>query len=101
ISKMEMERLNDIQEPVFLDPEQKCPRAQDFAESMMARIVGQDRAVRQMSSLYQTFLAGMNPVNRPVGTMLFLGPTGSGKTRVVEAAAEVLYGDANQVIKID
>ena len=101
ISKMEMERLNDIQEPVFLDPEQKCPRAQDFAERMMARIVGQDRAVRQMSSLYQTFLAGMNPLNRPIGTMLFLGPTGSGKTRVVEAAAEALYGDANQVIKID
>ncbi|HEX5706940.1 MAG TPA: AAA family ATPase [Pyrinomonadaceae bacterium] len=43
----------------------------------------------------------MNPPNRPIGTMLFLGPTGSGKTRVIEAAAEVLYGDPNAVIKID
>src|SRR4029453_9355568 len=54
-----------------------------------------------MSSLYQLFLAGLNQTNRPVGTLLFLGPTGSGKTRVVEAAAEVLFGDANAVIKID
>jgi ATP-dependent Clp protease ATP-binding subunit ClpA len=54
-----------------------------------------------MSSLYQIFLAGMNPLNRPIGTMLFLGPTGSGKTRVVEAAAEVLFGDADAIVKID
>src|SRR5437667_6129422 len=86
---------------VFLDPEQKSPRAQDFEERLTARIVGQERAVRRMSGLYQIFLAGMNPPNRPIGTMLFLGPTGSGKTRVIEAAAEVLYGDANAIVKID
>ena len=77
---------------VFLDPDQKSPRAQDFEERLTARIVGQERAVRRMSGLYQIFLAGMNPPNRPIGTMLFLGPTGSGKTRVIEAAAEVLFG---------
>jgi ATP-dependent Clp protease ATP-binding subunit ClpA len=54
-----------------------------------------------MSGLYQIFLAGMNPPARPIGTMLFLGPTGSGKTRVIEAAAEVLFGDTNGVVKID
>src|SRR5438309_11952319 len=80
-------------ETVFLDPDQKSPRAQDFEERLAARIVGQERAVRRMSGLYQIFLAGMNPPARPIGTMLFLGPTGSGKTRVIEAAAEVLYGD--------
>jgi ATP-dependent Clp protease ATP-binding subunit ClpB len=88
-------------ETVFLDPDQKSPRAQEFEEKLGGRIVGQERAVRRMSGLYQIFLAGMNPMNRPVGTMLFLGPTGSGKTRVVEAAAEVLFGDPNAVIKID
>src|SRR5437762_2826522 len=88
-------------EAVMLDPDQKSPRAQEFEEKLAARIVGQERAVRRMSGLYQIFLAGMNPPNRPVGTMLFLGPTGSGKTRVVEAAAEVLFGDPNAVIKID
>src|SRR3954471_2246787 len=86
---------------VFLDPDQKSPRAQDFEERLYARIVGQERAVRRMSGLYQIFLAGMNPPNRPIGTMLFLGPTGSGKTRVIEAAAEVLFGDSNAIVKID
>src|SRR4051794_13474287 len=86
---------------VFLDPDQKSPRAQDFEERLTARIVGQERAVRRMSGLYQIFLAGMNPPNRPIGTMLFLGPTGSGKTRVIEAAAEVLFGDPHAVVKID
>ncbi|MFN2481591.1 MAG: AAA family ATPase [Pyrinomonadaceae bacterium] len=96
-----METKKQISETVFLDPDQKSPRAQEFEEKLGGRIVGQERAVRRMSGLYQIFLAGMNPMNRPVGTMLFLGPTGSGKTRVVEAAAEVLFGDVNAVIKID
>jgi ATP-dependent Clp protease ATP-binding subunit ClpB len=90
-----------IEEAVFLDPDQKSPRAQDFEERLSARIVGQERAVRRMSGLYQIFLAGMNPPARPIGTMLFLGPTGSGKTRVIEAASEVLFGDPNGVVKID
>jgi ATP-dependent Clp protease ATP-binding subunit ClpA len=54
-----------------------------------------------MGNLYQLFLAGMNQSNRPVGALLFLGPTGSGKTRVVEAAAEILFGNPNAVIKVD
>src|SRR5918997_5503128 len=98
LAEMEMEKTTNT---VLLDPDQKSPRAQEFEEKLGARIVGQERAVRRMSGLYQIFLAGMNPPNRPVGTMIFLGPTGSGKTRVVEAAAEVLFGDPNAVIKID
>src|SRR5256886_9433044 len=101
ISEMEFEKLNKTMGTVFLDPDQKSAHAQDFEEKLGARIVGQERAVRRMSGLYQIFLAGLNPQNRPGGTMLFLGPTGSGKTGVVEAAAEVLYGDPNAVIKID
>jgi ATP-dependent Clp protease ATP-binding subunit ClpB len=97
----QMEKRKETMETVFLDPDQKSPRAQEFEEKLGARIVGQERAVRRMSGLYQIFLAGMNPLNRPIGTMLFLGPTGSGKTRVIEAAAEVLFGNPNAVIKID
>jgi ATP-dependent Clp protease ATP-binding subunit ClpA len=97
-----MEHIDETMENlVFLNPDQKSPRAQEFEEKLSGRIVGQERAVRRMSGLYQIFLAGMNPPNRPVGTMLFLGPTGSGKTRVIEAAAEVLFGDQNAVVKID
>jgi len=101
ISEIEIKGFNPTTGTIFLDPNRNSPRAQRFAEGLRARIVGQDRAVLQMSSLYQIFLAGMNPSNRPIGTMLFLGPTGSGKTRVVEAAAEVLFGDADSMVKID
>ena len=85
----------------FLDPRVKSQRAQEFHENLAARIIGQDDAVCGMSGLFQLFLAGLNQANRPLGTLLFLGPTGSGKTRVVEAAAEVLFNDPNAVIKID
>jgi ATP-dependent Clp protease ATP-binding subunit ClpA len=103
LAEMDITKNRDMDNmgTVFLDPDQKSPRAQDFEERLSSRIVGQERAVRRMSGLYQIFLAGMNPPNRPIGTMLFLGPTGSGKTRVIEAAAEVLYGDPNAVVKID
>ncbi len=86
---------------VQLDPEQKSPRAQEFEEKLQGRIVGQERAVRRISGLYQIYLANMQNPGRPIGTFLFLGPTGSGKTRVVEAAAEVLFNDTNAVVKID
>jgi ATP-dependent Clp protease ATP-binding subunit ClpA len=97
----QMEKLQEKFDTILLDPEQKSPKAQEFEEKLTGRIVGQERAVRRLSSLYQIFLAGMNPPSRPVGTMLFLGPTGSGKTRVIEAAAEVLFGDPHAVLKID
>ncbi|MBL8203539.1 MAG: ATP-dependent Clp protease ATP-binding subunit [Blastocatellia bacterium] len=87
--------------PNYLNPDLKSPRAQEFEDKLQARIVGQERATRRMTQLYQIFLAGMAHPGRPIGTMLFLGPTGSGKTRVVEAASEVLFGDNNLVTKID
>src|ERR1700750_2947466 len=99
VAVMDGETINT--NTVLLDPDQKSPRAQEFEEKLAARLVGEERAGRRLSGLYQNFLAGVNPPNRPVGTMLFLGPTGSGKTRVVEAAAEILFGDPNAVIKID
>ena len=89
------------QSRVALNPDLKSPRAQEFESKLGALIVGQDRAVRRISGLYQIYLAGMQNPGRPIGTMLFLGPTGSGKTRVVEAAAEVLFDDSNAVVKID
>ncbi|MBX7222958.1 MAG: AAA family ATPase [Blastocatellia bacterium] len=84
-----------------LDPDTKSPRAQEFEDKLSARIVGQERAVRRLVNLYQIYLASLSSPGRPIGTMLFLGPTGSGKTRVVEAAAEVLFNDVNAVVKID
>ena len=85
----------------YLNPDLKSPQAQDFEDKLSARIVGQERAVRRITGLYQIYLAGLAHPGRPLGTLIFLGPTGSGKTRVVEAAAEVLFNDANLVTKID
>jgi len=87
--------------PIFLDPERKNIRVEEFEERLSELIVGQERAVRSMSSLYQIFLAGMNQPDRPLGVLLFLGPTGSGKTHTVEAAAEILLGERDVVLKID
>src|SRR6267143_542643 len=87
--------------PDFLDPDQKSSRAREFEERLASRVVGQERAVRALSSFYQVFLADLNCTDRPIGTMLLLGPTGSGKTHVVEKAAEALFGTAGAMIKID
>jgi len=84
-----------------LDPTRHSNEALEFETTLRRKIVGQDPAVEKVAEIYQMFLAGLNPPGRPVGNLLFLGPTGSGKTRVVEAMAESLFGDAHACIKID
>ncbi len=84
-----------------LDPNRRSTDAREFENALRRKIVGQDQAVDKVVEIYQMFLAGLNPPGRPVGNLLFLGPTGSGKTRVVESMAESLFGDARACIKID
>src|SRR5271168_5023456 len=84
-----------------LDPTRRSNDARDFEAALRRKIVGQDPAIEKVAEIYQMFLAGLNAPGRPVGNLLFLGPTGSGKTRVVEAIAEALFGDARACIKID
>jgi ATP-dependent Clp protease ATP-binding subunit ClpB len=84
-----------------LDPSQRSVESRDFEAGLRRKVVGQDEAVQAVVDLYQVFRAGLNSPGRPVGNLLFLGPTGAGKTRVVEATAEVLFGDPRAVIKVD
>ena len=84
-----------------LDPTRHGSELQKFEAALRQKIVGQDDAVRAVVDLYQVFHAGLNSPGRPVGNLLFLGPTGAGKTRLVEATAEVLFDDARAVIKVD
>src|SRR5438445_9156850 len=84
-----------------LDPNRKSNDAGEFETALRRRIVGQELAIEKVVEIVQMFLAGLNAPSRPVGNLLFLGPTGSGKTRVVEAVAEALFGDAHACIKID
>jgi len=86
---------------VQLDPSLRSIESRDFEGGLRRKIVGQDQAVQAVVDLYQVFRAGLNAPGRPVGNLLFLGPTGAGKTRVVEATAEVLFGDPRAVIKVD
>src|SRR5881227_1857789 len=84
-----------------LDPAQTGSVAGRLDADLRKRIVGQDEAIQQIINVYQTHLAGMSSPGRPIGNLLFLGPTGSGKTRLVESTAEALVGDSRAVIKID
>jgi len=84
-----------------LDPEKRSTDTLEFKTSLDAKIVGQEEGVQALVDLYQVFCAGLNSPGRPVGNLLFLGPTGSGKTRIVEAAAEILFGDPRAIIKVD
>src|SRR5882762_1945965 len=88
-------------EEVLLDPEMRSSEVLDFERRLLGKIVGQDRAVSRIVNMYQIYLAGMAMPGRPIGNLLFLGPTGSGKTRIVEASAEILFGSPRAFIKID
>ena len=84
-----------------LDTRMRSSTSRHFEEALRQKIVGQHEAVETLVELHQVFCAGLRSPGRPVGNLLFLGPTGSGKTRIVEAAAEILFGDTRAVIKVD
>ena len=84
-----------------LDTKKRSSTSRHFEDALRQKIVGQDEAVQALVELYQVFCAGLHAPGRPVGNLLFLGPTGSGKTRIVEAAAEILFGDSRALIKVD
>ena len=86
---------------VRLDPTVQGAESREFEVRLREKIVGQDEAVQAVVDLYRVFRAGLQSPGRPVGNLLFLGPTGTGKTRIVEVAAEVLFGDPRGVIKVD
>src|SRR5260370_307068 len=88
-------------QPLILDSTLRSSQAMEFEEALRAKIVRQEEAVAAMVGLYQVFCAGLNSTGRPIGSLLFLGPTGSGKTRIVEAAAEILFRDSRAVIKVE
>src|SRR6266851_2177191 len=85
----------------LLDPTKTGRQAEDLENQLRHLVVGQDEAIHHIVRVYQTHVAGLSPAGRPIGNFLFLGPTGSGKTRVVEATAESLLKNPRAIIKID
>ncbi|HEY1212034.1 MAG TPA: AAA family ATPase [Bryobacteraceae bacterium] len=91
-----MSRLRKV-----LDPTRTGKNAESLERTLLKLVVGQDEAVEQIVNIYQMHVTGLTSPGRPVGNFLFLGPTGSGKTRTVEATAEALVGNSRAVVKID
>src|SRR5277367_3897443 len=85
----------------LLDATVTGTKAKDLEAKLHRLVIGQEEAIQEIVRTYQTYLAGLSPDGRPVGNFLFLGPTGTGKTRAVEATAEALLGNPRAVIKID
>lgn len=86
---------------VVLNPQRRSPEATALLEALQAQVVGQKQALERIVDTYQTLLAGLQSRQRPLANFLFLGPTGSGKTHVVEALAQALFHDSKAVVKID
>lgn len=93
--------LKEITEGQALDATRHGEATREFEAFLRSRVVGQDAAIEAVTELYQIFLAGMAAPDRPVGNLLLLGPTGSGKTYVVEVVAEALFGNPHAFIKVD
>src|SRR5207245_11473387 len=94
-------RRCNMPQVTLLDANKTGRQAEDLESQLRHLVVRQDEAIHEIVKAYQTHLAGLSPVGRPIGNFLFLGPTGSGKTRVVEATAKSLLNDSRSVIKID
>src|SRR6202051_2344617 len=85
----------------LLDATLNRTKAKHLQPTIHPLVIGQEEAIHEIVRTYQTYLAGLSPNGRPIGNFLFLGPTGTGKTRAVEATAEALLGNPRALIKID
>src|SRR5712671_457849 len=88
-------------QPAARPKKQPVEPAENLTAILSQKVVGQPAATRVIVPYIQMFQAGLAPEGRPVGVFLLLGPTGTGKTRTVEALAETLHGSARNVLKID
>ena len=84
-----------------LDPKKTGKDASYLEYRLRQLIAGQEDAISQIVNMFQMYTTGLSSPGKPIGSFLFLGPTGTGKTRLVEAAAECLLRRPSPVIKID
>ena len=94
-----VERWTGIQTAKMLEGDrEKLLRMEDH---LHGRVIGQEAAVHALSNAVRRARAGLNDENRPLGSFLFLGPTGVGKTELTKAVAEFLFDDDNAMVRID
>jgi ATP-dependent Clp protease ATP-binding subunit ClpC len=87
--------------PVSQLTEQERDRLIRLEEQLHVRVIGQDEAVSRVAEAIRRSRAGLGDPNRPVGSFLFLGPTGVGKTELARALAETLFGDSDRLVRLD
>ena len=85
----------------LLDTTKTGKHAEDLGSKLRRLVVGQDDSIQEVVGAYQSYMTGLCPAGRPIANFLFLGPTGSGKTRVVEATAQALLNNPKAMVKID
>jgi ATP-dependent Clp protease ATP-binding subunit ClpB len=93
-------RENDMR-PTKLDPTKTGQQAEALELGLRSKVIGQEDAIHQVVEMYETYLSGLSCPGRPIANLMFLGPTGSGKTRLVEALAECLLQNPRAALKID
>lgn len=86
---------------IRLNPKVTSYEAEWFEKALRDSVIGQPRAVRVAARAFQTWRAGFSPLDKPIANLLLLGPTGTGKTRLVEAFSEVLFGSTKAMIRVD
>ena len=87
--------------PVVKLTETEAKKLLDLEQVLHQRVIGQDDAVRAVSDAIRRARAGLKDPNRPVGSFIFVGPTGVGKTELSKALAEAVFGNENNIIRID
>jgi ATP-dependent Clp protease ATP-binding subunit ClpA len=92
---------NKNPQPVGRPKKQSAEPAENLTAILSQKVVGQPAATHVIVPYIQMFQAGLSPEGRPVGVFLLLGPTGTGKTKTVEALAEILHGSEKNVLKVD
>lgn len=87
--------------PVVKLTETEAQKLLDLENTLHQRVIGQDKAVKAVSEAIRRARAGLKDPNRPVGSFIFVGPTGVGKTELSKALAETVFGNENNLIRID
>ena len=87
--------------PVSRMMEEETERLLKLEDILHERVIGQDQAIKSICTAIRRSRAGLKDPNRPIGSFLFLGPTGVGKTELSKALAEAEFGDENQIVRID
>ena len=87
--------------PIYKITETENEKLKNLEKNLHARVIGQDNAINAVSKAIRRSRVGLKDPNRPIGSFLFLGPTGVGKTELTKALSEILFGNENAMIRMD